>query len=114
MIKRASPSFLIGEINMWIILGGFTIVLTLVNIFTYLRGGNYRKYMVLALVTANLTSMAEIILIIKWIEKEDWTALMDTGLYIRNSLIIFILVVVIGNLLPLLLDSIKGFKEKNQ
>lgn len=99
---------------MWIILGGFTIILTIVNIFTYLRGGNYRKYMVLALVIANLTCMAEIILISKWIEREDWTALMDTGLYIRNGLIIFILVVIIGNLLPLLLDIIKGFKEKSQ
>ena len=99
---------------MWIILGGFTIVLTIVNIFTYLRGGNYRKYMVLALITANLTCMSEIILISRWIEREDWTALMDTGLYIRNSLIIFMLVVIIGNLLSSVLDSIKGFKEKNQ
>ena len=96
---------------MWLPLGVFTIVITLLNIHTYRAGKEYKNYMALGLGGTALVLCDFYYMTAKWAKASDWAAIgrvvptMDTVLWVLTGLSVLL------NVLPIILEH---FKKKKQ
>ncbi|WP_079478927.1 hypothetical protein [Halobacillus salinus] len=93
---------------MWIILGVIAIVATLINLYMYKAGKDYKLAMALGLSFTALTMCAEYSLVNRWVEAEDWAALMDVVPGMERGLWFLVIVSIALNIAPILLEQ----KEK--
>ncbi|WP_066303873.1 MFS transporter [Bacillus sp. FJAT-29814] len=92
---------------MWIILGGIAIVVTLINLYMYAAGKDYKLAMALGLSFTALTLCAEYSLVSDWVEVEDWAALLDVVPGMERALWFLTIVSILLNIAPILLE-LKG------
>ncbi|MFC5733289.1 hypothetical protein [Cytobacillus gottheilii] len=89
---------------MWIILGVMAIIATLVNLFMYKAGKDYKLAMALGLSFTALTLCAEYSLVSRWVKVEDWAALLDVVPGMERALWFLTAVSILLNIAPMLLE----------
>lgn len=94
---------------MWIIFGVIAIVATLINLYMYKAGKDYKLAMAMGLSFTALTLCAEYSLVSEWVEVEDWAALMDVVPSMERALWFLTIVSILLNIAPILLE-LKGKK----
>lgn len=89
---------------MWMILGLLAIGATLVNLYTFSVGKDYKLPMALALSLTALTVCADYSYLTTWVEAEDWGALADVIPGMGRALWVLTSISIILNLLPIFLE----------
>ncbi|WP_019152416.1 hypothetical protein [Robertmurraya massiliosenegalensis] len=92
---------------MWVILGVLAIVATLINLYMYVSGKDYKLYMAMGLSFTALTLCAEYSLVSVWVEAEDWAALMDVVPGMERALWFLTMVSILLNIAPILLERLR-------
>lgn len=92
---------------MWMILGLLAIGATLVNLYTFSVGKDYKLPMALALSLTALTVCADYSYLSVWVEAEDWSALADVIPSMGRALWVLTSISIILNLLPIFLERIR-------
>lgn len=92
---------------MWIILGIIAIVATLINLYMYVAGKDYKLAMAIGLSFTALTLCSEYSLVSEWVKVEDWPALLDVVPGMEKALWFLTIVSILLNITPILLD-LKG------
>ncbi|RWZ50112.1 hypothetical protein EQV77_17895 [Halobacillus fulvus] len=94
---------------MWIILGLMAIVATLINLFMYNIGKDYKLAMAMGLSLTALTLCAEYRLVSEWVQREDFSALSEVPNFER--VLWFLTIASISlNISPIFLER-KGKKK---
>ena len=94
---------------MWIIFGGIAIVTTLINLYMYKAGKDYKLAMALGLSFTALTLCVEYSYVSEWVIKKDWSLLGEVPNYGR-ALCFLTIVSILLNIAPILLER-KGKKQ---
>lgn len=94
---------------MWILFGVIALAATLINLYVYAAGKDYKLAMALGLSFTALTLCAEYSLVSEWVNKEDWSLLGEVPNYGR-ALWFFTFVSILLNIAPLFLER-KGKKQ---
>ncbi|WP_226669676.1 hypothetical protein [Metabacillus litoralis] len=89
---------------LFLIFGVIAIVATCINLYMYKTGKDYKLAMAIGLSFTALTLCAEYSLIYRWIEVEDWSALMDVVPGMEKALWFLTIVSIILNIAPILLE----------
>lgn len=89
---------------MWLILGIIAIVTTFINLYMYKTGKDYKLAMALGLSFTALTLCAEYSVISKWVQSEDWSALLDVVPTMEMSLWVLTMISILLNITPILLE----------
>jgi len=89
---------------MWIILGIIAIVATLINLYMYVAGKDYKLAMAIGLSFTALTLCSEHSLISGWVKVGDWAALLDVVPSMEKALWFLTIVSIILNVTPILLE----------
>ena len=89
---------------MWIIFGIIAIVATVINLFMYKIGKDYKFAMAMGLSFTALTLCAENSLISDWVRGEDWSALLDVVPTMEKALWILTIISILLNVTPILLE----------
>ncbi|SES62450.1 hypothetical protein SAMN05216389_101111 [Oceanobacillus limi] len=89
---------------MWVILGVIAIVATFVNLIMYKAGKDYRLAMAMGLSFTALTLCAEYSLVSRWVNVEDWAALLDVVPGMERALWFLTIVSILLNIAPILLE----------
>ncbi|ATP40376.1 hypothetical protein CSE16_10135 [Solibacillus sp. R5-41] len=89
---------------MWLILGLIAIVATLINLYMYTTGKDYKLAMAFGLSFTALTLCAENSLIANWVEVKDWVALLDVVPTMEKALWFLTIVSILLNIAPILLE----------
>lgn len=89
---------------MWMILGLLAIGATLVNLYTFSVGKDYKLPMAIALSLTALTVCADYSYLTTWVEAEDWSALADVIPGMGRALWVLTSISIILNLLPIFLE----------
>lgn len=92
---------------MWIILGIIAIVATLINLYMYVAGKDYKLAMAIGLSFTALTLCSEYSLVSGWVKVEDWPALLDVVPGMEKALCFLTIVSILLNVTPILLE-LKG------
>ncbi|MGE7944823.1 hypothetical protein ACQKNB_22450 [Lysinibacillus xylanilyticus] len=92
---------------MWIILGIIAIVATLINLYMYIAGKDYKLAMAIGLSFTALTLCSEYSLVSGWLKVEDWPALLDVVPVMEKALWFLTIVSILLNITPILLE-LKG------
>ncbi|KOP78272.1 MFS transporter [Lysinibacillus sp. FJAT-14745] len=92
---------------MWIILGIIAIVATLINLYMYIAGKDYKLAMAIGLSFTALTLCSEYSLVSRWVKMEDWPALLDVVPSMEKALWFLTIVSIMLNITPILLE-LKG------
>ncbi|MEB2302265.1 hypothetical protein LAV72_21915 [Lysinibacillus xylanilyticus] len=92
---------------MWIILGIIAIVATLINLYMYVAGKDYKLAMAIGLSFTALTLCSEYSLVSEWVKVEDWSALLDVVPGMEKALWFLTIVSILLNVTPILLE-LKG------
>lgn len=92
---------------MWIILGIIAIVATLINLYMYVAGKDYKLAMAIGLSFTALTLCSEYSLVSEWVKVEDWSALLDVVPGMEKALWFLTIVSILLNITPILLE-LKG------
>lgn len=92
---------------MWLAYGVVAIVATLINLYRYRAGKDYKLAMALGLSFTALTLVAQYSMITDALEAEDWAGLLDVVPTMSTALWILTIISIVLNLLPLFLDSKK-------
>ena len=92
---------------MWIILGIIAIVATLINLYMYIAGKDYKLAMAIGLSFTALTLCSEYSLVSGWVKVEDWPALLDVVPVMEKALWFLTIVSILLNITPILLE-LKG------
>lgn len=92
---------------MWIILGIIAIVATLINLYMYVAGKDYKLAMAIGLSFTALTLCSEYSLVSEWVKVEDWPALLDVVPGMEKALWFLTIVSILLNITPILLE-LKG------
>jgi len=92
---------------MWIILGIIATVATLINIYMYVAGKDYKLAMAIGLSFTALTLCSEYSLVSEWVKVEDWAALLDVVPGMEKALWFLTIVSILLNITPILLE-LKG------
>lgn len=95
---------------MWVILGVIAIAATLINLYLYRIGKDYKLAMAMGLSFTALTLCAEYSLVSEWVKVEDWAALTDVVPGMERALWILTIVSILLNIAPILLER-KGKKQ---
>lgn len=90
---------------MWLILGIIAIGATFLNLYLFKTGKDYKLAMALGLSFTALTVTALYSSVAMWVEKEDWSALMDVVPTMSVALWILTLIAIALNLTPILLNG---------
>lgn len=99
-----------GEsIAMWIIFGAIAVVATLINLYMYTVGKDYKLAMAIGLSFTALTLCSEYSLVSQWVKVEDWAALLDVVPGMERVLWFLTIVSILLNIAPILLER-KGKK----
>ncbi|TCJ01885.1 hypothetical protein [Cytobacillus praedii] len=94
---------------LFMIFGVIAIVATLINLYMYRVGKDYKLAMAIGLSFTALTLCAEYSLVSVWVEVEDWAALMDVVPGMERALWFLTIVSILLNIVPILLER-KGKK----
>ncbi|MGK0701555.1 hypothetical protein ACR3I8_19415 [Priestia flexa] len=94
---------------MWLILGLIAIVATIINLYMYKTGKDYKLAMAMGLSFTALTLCAEHSLVSDWVKGEDWSALMDVVPTMEKAVWFLTTVSILLNIAPMLLE-LKGKK----
>lgn len=94
---------------MWIIFGVIAIIATIINLYMYKVGKDYKLAMAIGLSFTALTLCSEYSLISGWVKVEDWSALMDVVPGMERVLWFLTIVSILLNIAPILLE-LKGKK----
>jgi len=89
---------------MWVIFGVIAIVATLINIYLFSAGKEYKLAMALGLSFTALTLCAEYSLVSNWVEVEDWAALMDVVPGMEKALWFLTISSILLNITPIILE----------
>lgn len=92
---------------MWIILGIIAIVATLINLYMYVAGKDYKLAMAIGLSFTALTLCSEYSLVSEWVKVEDWPALLDVVPGMEKALWFLTIFSILLNITPILLE-LKG------
>jgi len=98
---------------MWIVLGLIAIAATGLNLFLYFYGKDHKLAMVLGLSFTALTMCAEYSLVSQWVKAEDWSALEDVVPTMERALWVLVIVSILLNTAPMLIDRKKQKHGKN-
>ena len=93
---------------MWLILGVIAILTTILNLYLYKIGKDYRLAMVMGLSFTALTLLAEYTMISNWVKAEEWSSLADVVPTMANALMILTVISILLNIAPLLVDMKKS------
>jgi hypothetical protein len=88
---------------MWIVLGLIAIAATVLNLFLYFSGKDYKVAMVLGLSFTALTMCAEYSLVSQWVKAGDWSALEDVVPGMEKALWVLVIVSILLNTAPMIL-----------
>ena len=91
-------------IIMWLILGIIAIVATIINLYMYKTGKDYKLAMAMGLSFTALTICAEHSLVSNWVKAEDWSALLDVVPTMEKALWFLTIVSILLNIAPILLE----------
>ncbi|MDX5476226.1 MAG: hypothetical protein LPK00_11890 [Bacillaceae bacterium] len=94
---------------MWLILGVIAIIATIINLYLYKVGKDYKLAMAMGLSFTALTLCAEYSMISMWVEAEDWAAIKDVVPGMERALWFLTIVSILLNITPILLE-LKGKK----
>lgn len=94
---------------LFMIFGIIAIVATLINLYMYKAGKDYKHAMAMGLSSTALTLCAEYRLVSVWVEVEDWAALMDVVPGMERALWFLTSVSILLNIAPILFER-KGQK----
>lgn len=89
---------------MWIILGVVAIVATLINLYMYKAGKNYKFAMAMGLSFTALTLCSEYSLVSEWVKVEDWSALLDVVPGMEMALWVLTIISILLNITPMFLE----------
>ena len=89
---------------MFIIFGVIAIVATLINLYMYKAGKDYKLAMAMGLSFTALTLCTEYSLVSDWVKVEDWSALGDVVPGMERVLWFLTIVSVLLNIAPVLLE----------
>ncbi|MFJ7915648.1 MULTISPECIES: hypothetical protein [unclassified Lysinibacillus] len=92
---------------MWIILGIIAIVATLINLYMYVAGKDYKLAMAIGLSFTALTLCSVHSLISGWVKVEDWAALLDVVPGMEKVVWFLTINSILLNITPILLE-LKG------
>lgn len=98
----------IGGIIMFLILGIIAIVATVLNLYLYKVGKNYKLAMAMGLSFTALTLVAGHSMISDWVKVKDWAALLDVVPTMTTALWILTIVSILLNIIPILLELKKN------
>ena len=93
---------------MWLILGVIAILTTILNLYLYKIGKDYRLAMVMGLSFTTLTLLAEYTMVSNWVKAEEWSSLLDVVPNMENALMILTTISILLNIAPLLVDMKQG------
>ncbi|ELK44843.1 hypothetical protein [Halobacillus sp. BAB-2008] len=91
---------------MWVIFGVIAIGVTVVNLFLYAAGKDYKLAMAMALSFTALTICADYSYLNRWIEAEDWAAISDVVPGMITVFWFLTIVSILLNISPILLERI--------
>lgn len=89
---------------MWIIFGLIAAAATFVNLYLYQKGKEYKFAMAMGLSFTAAALWAEYSVVSKWVEKEDWSALLDVVPTMVTLLSVLTLISIVLNIAPMLLE----------
>ncbi|MTH52826.1 hypothetical protein GKZ89_05340 [Bacillus mangrovi] len=92
---------------MWIILGAAAIAVTVINLFMYAAGKDYKLAMAAALSLTALTICADYSSLNGWVKAEDWGAISDVVPSMANALWFLTIASILLNTAPLLLERVR-------
>ncbi|MYL71588.1 hypothetical protein GLW00_12035 [Halobacillus litoralis] len=92
---------------MWLIFGVIAIVVTFINLFLYAAGKDYKLAMALALSFTALTICADYSYLNRWIDAEDWAAIMDVVPGMSKVFWFLTIVSILLNISPIFLERIR-------
>jgi hypothetical protein len=93
-----------GLVMLFILFGVIAIGATLINLYMYKAGKDYKLAMAIGLSFTALTLCAEYSLVSVWVEVEDWAALMDVVPGMEKVLWFLTIVSILLNIAPILLE----------
>ena len=93
---------------MFFIIGIIAIIATILNLYLYKIGKDYRLAMVMGLSFTALTLIAEHHMVSNWVEAEEWSSLSDVVPTMANTLMILTVISILLNIAPLLVDMKKS------
>ena len=97
----------IGGIIMFLILGIIAIVATVLNLYLYKVGKDYKLAMAMGLSFTALTLVAWYSMISGWVKVKDWAALLDVVPTMTTVLWGLTIVSILLNIIPILLEQKK-------
>ena len=89
---------------MWLILGLIAIVTTVINLYMYGTGKDYKLAMAMGLSFTALTLVAKYSMVSDWVKVEDWGALLDVVPTMENALWILTIISILLNITPIFLE----------
>ncbi len=89
---------------MWIILGVIALVATIINLYMYGTGKDYKLAMAMGLSFTALTLVAEYRMVSDWVKVEDWSALLDVVPTMEIALWTLTIISILLNITPILLE----------
>lgn len=89
---------------MWLILGLIAIVATIINLYMYKTGKDYKLAMAMGLSFTALTLCAENSLVSNWVKAGDWSALLDVVPTMEKALWFLTIVSILLNITPIFLE----------
>lgn len=89
---------------MWIILGVIAIVATLINLYMYGTGKDYKLAMAIGLSFTALTLVSKYSMVSNSVKVEDWSALLDVVPTMETVLWVLTIISIILNITPILLE----------
>ena len=93
---------------MFLVLGTIAIVATVLNLYLYKVGKNYKLAMAMGLSFTALTLVAGHSMISDWVKVKDWAALLDVVPTMTTALWILTIVSILLNIIPILLKIKKN------
>ena len=92
-----------GDVIMWLILGVVAIIATLLNLYMYAVGKDYKLAMAMGLSFTALTLCAEYSLVSAWVKAENGSALWEVPNF-QRALWFLTIVSILLNIAPILLE----------
>ncbi|MFS0673599.1 hypothetical protein [Ornithinibacillus sp. 179-J 7C1 HS] len=89
---------------MWLGLGLIAIVATIINLYMYGTGKNYKLAMTMGLSFTALTLVAQYSTVSDWVKAEDWSALIDVVPTMETALWVLTIISILLNITPILLE----------
>ena len=86
---------------MFLVLGTIAIVATVLNLYLYKVGKNYKLAMAMGLSFTALTLVAGHSMISDWVKVKDWAALLDVVPTMTTALWILTIVSILLNIIPI-------------